>query len=68
MLRCLETALEYSCAVCLLRAPLCHGRSSRIMAKWGFAGEGSGLGRAQQGAAEPIRAVQRPKNRGLGAE
>ena len=41
---------------------------SRIMAKWGFAGEGSGLGRAQQGAAEPIRAVQRPRNRGLGAE
>ena len=38
------------------------------MAKWGFAGEGSGLGRAQQGAPEPIRAVQRPRNRGLGAE
>ena len=43
-------------------------RRSRIMAKWGFAGEGSGLGRAQQGAPEPIRAVQRPRNRGLGAE
>ena len=44
------------------------GFGSRMMAKWGFAGEGGGLGRAQQGIAEPIRAVQRPKNRGIGAE
>lgn len=44
------------------------GFGSRIMAKWGFVGEGAGLGRADQGIAEPIRAVQRPKNRGLGAK
>ena len=44
------------------------GFGSRLMAKWGFAGEGAGLGRADQGIAEPIRAVPRPKNRGLGAE
>lgn len=44
------------------------GFGSRMMAKWGFVGEGGGLGRADQGIAEPIRVVQRPKNRGLGAE
>ena len=44
------------------------GYGSRMMAKWGFVGEGAGLGRADQGIAVPIYAVQRPKNRGLGAE
>lgn len=44
------------------------GYGSRIMAAWGFVGEGAGLGRSDQGIAEPIHAVQRPKNRGLGAE
>eukprot|EP00891_Asterochloris_glomerata_P006448 jgi/Astpho2/6448/e_gw1.00094.26.1_t len=38
-----------------------------MMAKWGFAGQGSGLGREQQGITEPVRAVRRPKKLGLGA-
>lgn len=44
------------------------GIGSRLLAKWGFVGEGSGLGRAQQGIAEPVRASRRAKGLGLGAE
>lgn len=44
------------------------GVGSRLLAKWGFAGEGSGLGRQGQGIAEPVKAVQRAKKLGLGAE
>jgi hypothetical protein len=44
------------------------GIGSRLLAKWGFAGEGAGLGRQQQGRAEPLQAVQRAKKLGLGAE
>lgn len=43
------------------------GIGSKLLAKWGFAGEGSGLGRAQQGIAEPLRASRRAKGLGLGA-
>jgi serine/threonine protein kinase len=43
------------------------GIGSKLMTKWGFGGEGSGLGRAQQGRAEPVQVVQRPKGLGLGA-
>ncbi|KAK9816982.1 hypothetical protein WJX72_007795 [[Myrmecia] bisecta] len=43
------------------------GFGSRMLAKWGFAGQGSGLGRADQGIAEPLGAVMRPKKLGLGA-
>lgn len=42
------------------------GYGSRMLAKWGFSGQGSGLGRDQQGIAEPIAAVIRPKKLGLG--
>ncbi|KAL4436842.1 hypothetical protein ABPG75_003981 [Micractinium tetrahymenae] len=44
------------------------GIGSKLLAKWGFAGEGAGLGRAQQGRAEPLQAVRRAKRQGLGAE
>lgn len=43
------------------------GFGSKMLAKWGFGGAGSGLGRSQQGIAEPIAAVQRAKKLGLGA-
>lgn len=43
------------------------GFGSKMLAKWGFGGAGAGLGRAQQGIAEPIAAVQRAKKLGLGA-
>ena len=42
------------------------GYGSRMLAKWGFSGQGSGLGRDQQGIAEPVAAVIRPKKLGLG--
>ena len=38
-----------------------------MLAKYGFEGQGAGLGRSSQGRAEPINAVMRPKNLGLGA-
>jgi hypothetical protein len=44
------------------------GIGSRLLAKWGFEGEGSGLGRGGQGIAEPLRAARRAKGLGLGAE
>lgn len=44
------------------------GIGSKLLAKWGFAGEGAGLGRSQQGRAEPLQAVRRAKKLGLGAE
>lgn len=44
------------------------GIGSKLLAKWGFAGEGAGLGRGQQGRAEPLQAVRRAKGLGLGAE
>ncbi|EIE20776.1 hypothetical protein COCSUDRAFT_57335 [Coccomyxa subellipsoidea C-169] len=43
------------------------GFGSRMLAKYGFEGQGAGLGRNSQGRAEPINAVMRPKNLGLGA-
>lgn len=43
------------------------GFGSRIMAKMGFGGMGAGLGRGEQGIAEPIAAVPRAKKLGLGA-
>ncbi|BDA42299.1 probable zinc finger CCCH-type with G patch domain-containing protein at C-terminar half [Coccomyxa sp. Obi] len=43
------------------------GFGSRMLAKYGFEGQGAGLGRNSQGRAEPISAVMRPKNLGLGA-
>jgi hypothetical protein len=39
-----------------------------MLAKWGFEGQGAGLGRAGQGRSEPINAVMRPKQLGLGAK
>lgn len=46
---------------------LIAGIGSRLMQKMGWI-EGTGLGRGRQGRAEPISALQRPKNRGLGAD
>lgn len=43
------------------------GFGSRMMAKMGFGGMGAGLGRGEQGIAEPIAAVPRAKKLGLGA-
>ena len=45
----------------------CAGFGSRMLAKMGYEGQGSGLGRKQQGRAEPITATMRPKQLGLGA-
>ena len=42
------------------------GYGSRMLAKWGFQGQGSGLGRDQQGIAEPVTAHLRGKRVGLG--
>ena len=42
------------------------GYGSRMLAKWGFSGQGAGLGRDQQGIAEPVAAFIRPKKVGLG--
>ena len=43
-----------------------RGVGSKIMAQMGYA-QGAGLGRDRQGIAEPLRAVIRPRNLGLGA-
>lgn len=42
------------------------GYGSRMLARWGFSGQGAGLGRDQQGIAEPVAAFIRPKKLGLG--
>ena len=42
------------------------GFGSRMLAKWGFQGQGSGLGREGQGRAEPLVACMHPKHAGLG--
>ncbi|DBB10682.1 TPA: hypothetical protein ACH3X3_007185 [Trebouxia sp. C0006] len=42
------------------------GYGSRMLARWGFSGQGAGLGRDQQGIAEPVAAFIRPKKVGLG--
>ncbi len=42
------------------------GYGSRMLARWGFSGQGAGLGRDQQGIAEPVAALMRPKKLGLG--
>lgn len=44
-----------------------NGIGSRLLGKWGWK-EGEGLGAQSQGQAHPLLAVQRPKNRGLGAD
>lgn len=43
------------------------GFGSRMLAKMGFKGEGSGLGRSGQGIAAPVLAQHRPKKQGLGS-
>jgi hypothetical protein len=43
------------------------GIGSRLMQRMGWS-VGEGLGRSRQGRAEPLAAVIRPRNRGLGAE
>eukprot|EP00884_Botryococcus_braunii_P017831 jgi/Botrbrau1/4731/Bobra.0137s0003.1 len=43
------------------------GFGSRMLAKWGFEGQGSGLGRDGQGRAEPLKVTMRQKSLGLGA-
>jgi hypothetical protein len=44
------------------------GIGSKLLAKWGFGGEGSGLGpEGRKGRAEPLLAAKRPKGLGLGA-
>eukprot|EP00889_Picochlorum_renovo_P002324 jgi/Picre1/29354/NNA_004744.t1 len=43
------------------------GVGSKLLAKWGFEGKGAGLGKRNDGIAEPIRAIGRPKGLGLGA-
>lgn len=43
------------------------GVGSRILEKWGFAGQGAGLGREGSGIAEPITVTRREKGLGLGA-
>jgi hypothetical protein len=43
------------------------GIGSRLLSRWGWS-EGQGLGKAQQGIAEPVRTQPRPKQLGLGAE
>lgn len=44
------------------------GIGSRLLAKWGFGGQGAGLGRDGSGVAEPVVASRRAKGLGLGAE
>jgi hypothetical protein len=44
-----------------------RGIGSRLMAGWGWR-EGEGLGRARQGRPEPLQAVRRERQLGLGAE
>ncbi len=43
------------------------GFGSRMLAKWGFEGQGSGLGREGLGRAEPLKVKMRQKSLGLGA-
>lgn len=43
-----------------------RGVGSRLMARMGWV-EGMGLGAQKQGRAEPVQALRRPKNLGLGA-
>ena len=43
------------------------GFGSRMLAKMGFRGEGSGLGRSGQGITSPVLAERRPKKKGLGS-
>lgn len=43
------------------------GFGSKMLARWGFAGQGSGLGRNAQGIVEPLSAVRMPKQKGLGS-
>ena len=44
------------------------GFGSRMLAKMGFQGEGSGVGKDGSGISEPITASMRAKRVGLGAE
>ena len=44
------------------------GFGSRMLAKMGFQGVGSGVGKGGTGIAEPVAAVTRAKRVGLGAE
>lgn len=44
------------------------GIGSKLLAKWGFAGVGSGLGRGGTGISEPLQVKMRAKGLGLGAE
>ena len=44
------------------------GFGSRMLAKMGFAGEGSGVGKGGTGIAEPITAEVRARRVGLGAD
>jgi hypothetical protein len=43
------------------------GFGSRMLAKMGFQGQGSGVGREGEGIAEPVTATTRGKRVGLGA-
>jgi hypothetical protein len=44
-----------------------YGFGSRMLAKMGFQGQGSGVGREGAGIAEPLTAMTRAKRVGLGA-
>ena len=44
------------------------GIGSKLLMKWGFQGQGSGLGRDGSGIAEPLEAKMRGKRVGLGAD
>jgi len=44
------------------------GIGSKLLAKWGFSGVGSGLGRGGTGISEPLQVKMRAKGLGLGAE
>lgn len=43
------------------------GFGSRMLAKWGFEGQGRGLGPEGRGRAEPLQVSMRRKSLGLGA-
>ena len=43
------------------------GFGSKVMLKWGYGGQGTGLGKDAQGIPEPLQAMMRPKQLGLGA-